>query len=527
MVRFRLVNNVYFMEVPDIYSYIKADGFLLTTLYPISDNDDLIESFVPNLAKMNVAGIAIKPGRYIDEIPKLMLNQAEKYNLPLIKLTAEANLSTLAHNILASLLDSRTEMLAFRNTIHQQMLQLLLDNANLKKFVNSFATLIDKPVIILNNELECVESSINRQAIEIHQHTGKRRPSSINQIDLTIQVHENLYGLEKLFFQSIYAGGYEFGYLVVLLEEEQSYSENLIISIEQASFLVAILFQKEQALIRKEREYLNSFVSDIFNEQIKSQTEIAEKAKVFNWQFTFPITILSIKTNVKDSQQKASIYNRILDRRIIEQTLLETIHIPKENCRVLYHNDSIVCIINLLKEEKLEEKLRKTGRIILSKLQKYGNFGISISDTVHHVSRIKECYENSLLVFDIYQEELNNNSFVHFYKDIGLFRLFHHIKDLSVLEEFMMEKLGEVIEYDRKTDSNLLETVKYYIKNNMNLQKTSKDMFIHYNTMRYRLKKLKDLGINCDDGFELMETYLAYQVYFYLKLKKGITKNLY
>lgn len=517
----RRVRNVYFMEVPDIYAYIEQNGLLLTTLYPISDKLNQIEEFIPKLAEMNISGIAIKPGRYIDEIPEIMIKQANEYGIPLMKLPADANLSTLTHRILTMLLDSRTELLEFRDTMHQQLLGLLLENAGVKRFVESFAKLIHAPVLLLNNNLEYVDSSIDKEDITIQPDPNQTNLHSINRNNIAIQVDNSIFEKNDLYIQFIYAGGNEFGYLVVLLEEGVSLTENLIVAIEQASFLVAILFQKEQALLKKERDHLSSFVSDIFNDQISSQAEITEKAKVFDWNFHFPVVILSIKTNIKGSEEKTSIYNRILDYNVIERIISEVIEVPVQNCKVFYHNDSLVCFISILSENRLKQKIQRAGELIISNFKELSNLGISVSDLVNNVADIKKNYVNSLLIFKIYKEELDNQSFIHFYEDIGLFRLFHYINDTSVLQEFVNEKLGEVIEYDSKKEVNLLETLSYYIKNNTNLQKTSENMYVHYNTMRYRMNILKELGINYDDGFELMEIYLAYQLHLYLKMRQG------
>ncbi|MDW0111155.1 PucR family transcriptional regulator ligand-binding domain-containing protein [Sporosarcina aquimarina] len=115
----RRVETVFFMEVPDIYSYIDENGLLLTTLYPIADNPDAIATLIPKLAKMNIAGIAVKPGRYVDEIPSIMIQQADELELPLIQLPSDANLSLLTNQVLTTLLDARTSVLEFRNKVHQ------------------------------------------------------------------------------------------------------------------------------------------------------------------------------------------------------------------------------------------------------------------------------------------------------------------------------------------------------------------------------------------------------------------------
>lgn len=196
-----------------------------------------------------------------------------------------------------------------------------------------------------------------------------------------------------------------------------------------------------------------------------------EKAKVFKWNLQFPFVLVSIKTNEKESEKKLAIFHKMLDSGLIERSASKIVDVPIENCKVLYINDSLVCFISLVSENNVRQKLQNLGDVILSLFEKYGNLGVSISDTVHRFNQIKEYYDNSTLVFQVYKENLQKQSYVHFYGDIGLFRLFHYVENLFILEDFVMEKLGKVFEYDKKKNTNLIETLRYYIKNNTNVQK--------------------------------------------------------
>jgi len=514
----RRVENVYFMEVPDIYAYIDQNGLLLTTLYPIADKPEHMQTLIPKLAAMNLAGIAIKPGRYVAEIPAVMVEQANELGIPLMKLPDGANLSTLTNQVLTKFLDVKTSLLEFRNKMHQQLLELLLEgNDDIHKFIHSIANLVHAPILLLNNDFEYVGSSIQNE----HNISILHKPYHSDSSVFSVQVDETIYDKDDIFIQCIYAGGNEYGYLVILLDKEKNLTEDLIIAIEQASFIIAFLFQTEQTLLQKERNHLSSFVRDIIHNQYTSQTEMIEKAKVFRWNLQFPLVMLSIKTSEKDSEKKLAIFHKMLDSGLMESLAAEIVDIPIENCKVLYLNDSLVCFISLVSENNIRHKLQNLGDSILSLFAKNGHFGISISDTVHHFKQIKEYYDNSTLVFQVYKEQLQTQSYVYFYSDIGLFRLFHYMDNLFILEEFVNEKLGKVFEYDKKKNTNLLETLRYYIKNNTNVQKTAEDMYVHYNTMRYRINKLKELGIDGEDGFELTEISLAYLLYQYLQLKKG------
>lgn len=82
----------------------------------------------------------------------------------------------------------------------------------------------------------------------------------------------------------------------------------------------------------------------------------------------------------------------------------------------------------------------------------------------------------------------------------------------------MNDKIGIVIEYDRQRETDLLGTLFYIIKHKGNLQKTANEMYIHYNSLRYRVSKLKELGLKLDDGHAFTEIAVACKLYQYLSV---------
>src|SRR5918911_1770654 len=72
----RPVRYVNVMEVPDILDWVKPDELLLTTAYPLRDDRSGLVELVPRLAERGLAGLAVKPARYIDAVPPVMLAEA-------------------------------------------------------------------------------------------------------------------------------------------------------------------------------------------------------------------------------------------------------------------------------------------------------------------------------------------------------------------------------------------------------------------------------------------------------------------
>lgn len=96
-----------------------------------------------------------------------------------------------------------------------------------------------------------------------------------------------------------------------------------------------------------------------------------------------------------------------------------------------------------------------------------------------------------------------------FYEKLGLLRLILKISDKSFLKAYMTEKIGALITYDVKHESNLTETLFYYILSGASPAETAKIMYTHRNTVNYRINKIRELLNDPLTDFEDMAEILA------------------
>lgn len=99
------------------------------------------------------------------------------------------------------------------------------------------------------------------------------------------------------------------------------------------------------------------------------------------------------------------------------------------------------------------------------------------------------------------------------YSELGIFRLFFEIENPEEIRKYSRENLGPLLEADRKNGSDLVGTLRSYLYNNCNLLRTSQALYIHRNTLIYRLNTIKGLlAKDLDDAFvrhELFNSILA------------------
>ncbi|MFS1512742.1 PucR family transcriptional regulator [Chengkuizengella sp. SCS-71B] len=100
-------------------------------------------------------------------------------------------------------------------------------------------------------------------------------------------------------------------------------------------------------------------------------------------------------------------------------------------------------------------------------------------------------------------------------KDLGIYRYISTIQERNMQERYENEMILTLQNYDNKNNTNLIRTLEIYLKNNCKLKRTAEELFIHPNTMNYRLKQIMELTSIDFDNF-----YIKCQLYIDLLLLK-------
>lgn len=93
------------------------------------------------------------------------------------------------------------------------------------------------------------------------------------------------------------------------------------------------------------------------------------------------------------------------------------------------------------------------------------------------------------------------------YKDLGIYRLLNSDDLASDMEAFIRDYLGALLE---TANQELLYTLDCYIRNGQHLAVTAEEMFLHVNTLKYRLRRVEEL-LQCSlrDSTVIHNLYIA------------------
>jgi len=213
---------------------------------------------------------------------------------------------------------------------------------------------------------------------------------------------------------------------------------------------------------------------------------------------------LEINSSFKESFFVISMKEK---RLIDESRIIPLIEALKKNSimnrssTILKYKNSILMIYTFHKNQN-----ETVGHDVPSLLRKMGvdisQYYIGVS-TVHvDLSELGNGINES--IFAQRTGELSQNSF-NYFKDIGVYSILMPNADNGWIQDFYNRILSPIQSYDEKYHTELFHTALNYIENDGKIIDTAQRLFLHKNTIRYRIGKIKELLHMEDKELEFYE----------------------
>lgn len=101
-----------------------------------------------------------------------------------------------------------------------------------------------------------------------------------------------------------------------------------------------------------------------------------------------------------------------------------------------------------------------------------------------------------------------------FFEEMGIYQILFSIEDEQILSEMYHRLLQPLIDYDRKHHGELEKTLFYYLFYNESQIEMAKNLYMHRNTINYRMLKIKEL-LGCQ--LNTFEEKMPYMLAMYIK----------
>ncbi|HHX51254.1 MAG TPA: hypothetical protein GX711_07435 [Clostridia bacterium] len=514
------IKFVNIMEVPEVIRWMKGGELLVTAGYAFKEDPVLRKTLIYNLARKEIAAFGIKPGQYLTEVPRDMIQYANEVGLPILELPQDLPYHEFMLPIFEILISNQLCQLKRSEEVHNRLLEVLLNGGGFASISQCLRDLVKNPVLILdqagNSLAEAANASEKKQLDGLlatwedsRSNLLQFNPNRSHRLDL-----KNEQTKQSLVLVPIKANDTVNGYLVVL-ETQDKLDEQDLRSIEYAGTIAALEFAKERAVFDAERQIKGELLEDLVTGSFNYEEVVIRRASFLNFNLKAPLAVFVVDI---DSFEKYFISeaNRNEDHiRKVKSQILEFCHGTLADypgsTMLQMKSDSITGLVRVTGPE--EEKLlrQKCLRICQQVEKRYPKVGVSIGvgRTYTGVRHIKKSYEEALTSLRI-GRFLTGSASVAFFRDLGPYRFLYELKDSKAMQSFHQENLGRLKLYDAQNQTELVNTLVCYLKNDGNLRRTAEEMFIHKNSVIYRVKKIEEItGLKLNDPEDRFNLHLS------------------
>ena len=171
------------------------------------------------------------------------------------------------------------------------------------------------------------------------------------------------------------------------------------------------------------------------------------------------------------------------------------------NGHFLYYDGYFVIVMNDMKPDECADVMEAFADRAARKMPER-RVWVGVSDQVADISNLRLSFRRAKAAVVMAH---NEDRPIQFFDKMGLYRLLYMVDDPLLLKSLSDDLLKPLLEYDAQHGGGYLETLESYLKNSGSIKAMADELFIHRNTILYRMANIKKLlGSTLEDSRERM-----------------------
>lgn len=465
---------------------------------------------------------SVKIGQKIKEknITALLLvgKQPPEFNsknidIPCAFIQSELEPSAIQRNLISLLLNKQNTMTKRGFQIHEQLTKMIANNVQIDGLARAMQEITGRSVLIQNKRLQVIAEapSANLQSIWSDMLTQfsattslppalKNRKASTQQ---NMILSQDLPGGISRIITPIVVGEMARGYLSIIGMSGTIDTLDQIVAREGA-LVCAVEMAHAKALRTKEKVLQSDLLTALLQEDLSPRDaglwieamglDPAQRhsALQFAWDSESPPSLRRLETLVNGEVARLGL------KVVINPT-----------------GNNVICFCQLSPDTKRPDAAIQLGQQVIDQAKtEYSTqpnlircgIGASVSTLNHWHLSFKEAGQALKMAFRLKEDR------PLYYPALSLYRLLLLLEDTPELESFHQDILGKLLE--KKESATFIDTLDAYFEQSSNISQTARVLFIHRNTLTYRLERIAEItGLDLDNPETMLTLQLALKIH--------------
>jgi len=205
-----------------------------------------------------------------------------------------------------------------------------------------------------------------------------------------------------------------------------------------------------------------------------------------------------------------------MDKDGVAGELLKSMFVPQAGDFIVSIDERSIVLIKELDEKDTKEDIEEVANTIVDMLNSEAMLKVRVAYgiPVWELKDVSKSYKEAKMALDVGNIFYNYKRVIS-YEMLGIGRLIYQLPQ-NLCRIFIKEIYGDT--KPEEIDEEILITVNKFLENNLNVSETSRQLFIHRNTLVYRIEKLqKAIGLDMRIFEDALTFKIATMVIEYLR----------
>jgi purine catabolism regulator len=488
----RVIRRLNVMEVPDVLSWVKPHELLLTTGYPVRATPEGVPALLAALDDRGLAAVCIKLNRYLDSLPDQALEVADERGLPLVQLPDGIGFDDILNQVLTEVLNRQASLLERSEQVHRALVAVLLDGGGLDELVAEMAVVLGGPVFVTSADGRVLAEGGDPEELLALRHTSCFEPSGrfLTERERPGARYDDTAGWRAVV--PVVAGKFDHGRIVTFSRARPLDEPDLYV-LERAATVTALAVTKQLAVRAVEGKYRGDFLRDVLSGRAGDRDAVVAHCRALGWDVDRPlVSVVAELDPAADPVHRLGPELRPVQERF-SAAWEGAVRMQDSAAPVVGFAQEVVAMLPVVAGADPDRVVRAVVRAVSG--DGGGgrrSFATGVSRVIDDPEQIPEAYEQARRAVQVGRKLHGTGSVAHF-DALGSFRLLSLVRDPAELHGFVVETLRELTDEDDPEAADLRNTLQVLLDTNLNVAEAARRLFVHYNTLRYRIGKLERL----------------------------------
>ncbi|HVC34738.1 MAG TPA: helix-turn-helix domain-containing protein [Chloroflexota bacterium] len=480
----------------------------------------LLASILQTLAGRGISGLAVS-----GPVPPGAQALADAIGTPLLTMPAHARLAEIEKTVIGLVVNRRAELEQRGVQIYRRLAQQTIENRGIEAIIETLAEITGKPVAVEDRAgvLEVYHSpprwTINRDELV----AALRQPATTGEWLAGQSLSSTSPPIARWplaapgwarFVAPIVVSGTPVGYLSIIGREDEL-DEIDRVAAGRAAAVCALEIAKRQAISEAEKRIRSDFLDDLFAGHFTSEATIISRGQLLGFDplKQYAVVLFDLDTssaylewisshNEQYGAQLRQTFSRGLTDVVARVNPGVLLRINSESAAALYPVDptgGIAVVRGQVEEIRRGVSGRLEGMTVSAAL---GRLYPRVLDSPR---AYREAEQALIIALRLFGPDRTTA-----FDDLGIYRILFHLHGTPELTSFYEETLQKVVEHDGRHGSDLVPTLKAFFATHGNLSKTAELLYLHRNTVSYRLQRIEEItGLHLDSEDDRFQLQLA------------------